>query len=190
MRKINYYIVIMFLGSLLFYRAELFADVPPENEWRVVESEFCTIKLHPEVEIKDLSRKIKIDFYDLFLNKRERKNKTIEGEIAYKFDLLFKKTEKILDMYPRRIHLNILVYKDQSELNEVYKSVLGENNTNRRISWYVHRFTTIYTSEKVISSGVIAHEMGHAIIDHYFLILPPESVEELLAQYVEVHLND
>jgi Zn-dependent peptidase ImmA (M78 family) len=37
---------------------------------------------------------------------------------------------------------------------------------------------------------VIAHELGHAVCDHYFLVIPPEKVREMLASYVDAHLEE
>jgi predicted Zn-dependent protease len=48
---------------------------------------------------------------------------------------------------------------------------------------------TIYTSEQDISDSVIAHEIGHAVVDHFFTVKPPEKIGEMLAQYVDVHLG-
>ena len=41
-----------------------------------------------------------------------------------------------------------------------------------------------------INEGILAHEMAHAIIDHFFDIRPPRATAEILARYVDKHLND
>ena len=35
----------------------------------------------------------------------------------------------------------------------------------------------------------MAHEIAHAIIDHYLLIRPPRATAEILAHYVDEHLR-
>ena len=40
-----------------------------------------------------------------------------------------------------------------------------------------------------ISDSVMAHEMAHAVIDNYFNVIPPEKTAELLATYVDSHLE-
>ena len=56
-------------------------------------------------------------------------------------------------------------------------------------AFYVYKYNTIYTSESDIEDSVIIHEMAHAIIDHYFSVIPPETVGEVLAAYVDAHLE-
>ncbi len=36
----------------------------------------------------------------------------------------------------------------------------------------------------------MAHEIGHAIVDHYFKVRPPYNVHELMAQFVEKRISD
>jgi STE24 endopeptidase len=60
-------------------------------------------------------------------------------------------------------------------LGNTKRIVLGDTLTNQ------------FTSDEV--EVVIAHEMGHAAIDHYFAIKPPEKIAEMLAQYVDMHLG-
>jgi hypothetical protein len=165
--------------------AELFNE-----QWKVIEAKYCTIFYHPDVDIKGLHNRIKIRFYDIERPHRRLKNRNIEEQLADKFDCIFRKVEKILDMYPRKIHLTVKIYKNQDHLDEAYLARLGCANENKRHSYYIHKDTTIYTTQKAISHRVLAHEMGHAVTDHYFLILPPEKVKEVLCQYVEMHLEE
>lgn len=163
-----------------------------DKGWRIIESKYTTIISHPDVDINKINRKIKIRSYDAFLYQSPNltKDKSIDTQLAAKIDILFQKVEKILDMYPRRIHLKVMIYKNQSLLDRAYAEIFGSMNERRFVSFYVHKYTTIYITERVISEKVLAHEMGHAVVDHYFLILPPEKIKELLSQYVEIHLED
>jgi hypothetical protein len=40
-----------------------------------------------------------------------------------------------------------------------------------------------------LHEGMLAHEMAHAIIDHFFAVRPPSSTAEILARYVGKHLD-
>ena len=202
MRKIKIVLILLFIVSSFQFQAQALAEdiiVPtegravPAGEWaRIIESKFCTILCGPDVDIKELNRKIKIPSYDILLSEGRylRENSSTEDQLAEKFDAIFQKVEQILDMYPRRIHLTVKIYKDQSQLDDSYVQLFGALDEKERISFYVHKYTTIYTTEQVIREGVLAHEMGHAVVDHYFLILPPEKIKELLSQVVEIHLRN
>ena len=196
MAKANTFIIILCITVSLFQfwsvcQAET-AEELADDGWEVIKSKYCTILCHPDVDLKRVSNRIRIRFYDVVLDKKNYSSNDdgLERQLAEKFDLIFVKAEKILDMYPRKIRVEVRIYKHQSQLDDEYERTFGQPNRKRVISYYVHKYTTIYTTERVIREGVLAHEMGHAIIDHYFLVLPPEKVKELLAQYVELHLED
>lgn len=201
MRKIKIVLILLFIVSSFQFQARALAEDPaawaegptmPTGEWgRIIESRCCTILCGPDVDIFELNRKIKSSSYDILLggSRYLRENRSVEEQLAEKFDAIFRRVEKILDMYPRRIHLTVKIYKDQSQLDNSYAQTFGAIDEKERISYYIHKYTTIYTTEQVISKGILAHEMGHAVVDHYFLILPPEKIKELLSQVVEIHLK-
>jgi hypothetical protein len=196
MTKVNIRVIILFIIISLFQLEGVCQTKDIEkltdSGWKVVESRYCTILCHPDVDINRVNKRVRIKLYDIVLDKNfySSKNNSVEGQVAEKFDRIFVKAEKILDMYPRKIHPTVKIFKNQSQLDDEYARTFGHPNRKRRISYYVHKYTTIYTTEQVVRAGILAHEMGHAITDHYFLIPPPEKVKELLAQYVELHLED
>ena len=202
MRKIKIVLILLFIVFSFQFQARALAEdiiVPaegpavPVSEWgRIIESKCCTILCGPDVDIFELNRKIKNPSYDILLggSRYLRENSNIEEQLAEKFDAIFRRVEKILDMYPRKIHVTVKIYKDQSQLDNSYAQTFGALDGKERISYYIHKYTTIYTTEQVISRGILAYEMGHAVVDHYFLILPPEKIKDLLSQYVEIYLED
>ena len=185
--------IVFFIMVLFPYQAFAQTEVitgQNNEEWKIIESKCCTIHCHPDVDIRKVNNKIEIRFYDINCGRFSAGAGSAEEELAEKFNCLFQKVQKILDMYPRRINLTIKIYKNQSQLNDAYMEAFGERNARDFISFYIHKFAAIYTTETAIRQGVIAHEIGHAITDHYFLILPPEKIKELLSQYVETHLEN
>ncbi|MEH0019750.1 MAG: hypothetical protein V6Z89_08855 [Desulfobacter sp.] len=37
---------------------------------------------------------------------------------------------------------------------------------------------------------MLAHEIAHAVVDHYLDVRPPRATAEILARYVDAHLNE
>jgi Zn-dependent peptidase ImmA (M78 family) len=92
-------------------------------------------------------------------------------------------------MYPLTMKgLKIKIFRDREELNNEYYKIFMQRADLK--SFYIHKYRTIYTCETDISDSVIAHELGHAVCDHYFLVIPPEKVREMLASYVDAHLEE
>ena len=91
-------------------------------------------------------------------------------------------------MYPPRIRVAINIYKRQEDLDKVYEEFFNE--PNKAVSFYIYKTNTIYAVESQLNENILAHEMAHCIIDHYFVILPPRKIQEMLSAYVDLHLED
>ena len=107
---------------------------------------------------------------------------------AYRLAKLLNRVKEVLDMYPRIGALTIKIFRDRDGVNEAYFHFFGRRPGYK--SFYFHQTETIYTSEDDISASVMAHEMGHAVIDSYFSVVPPPKIAEMLATYVDAHLED
>jgi len=158
------------------------------KDWVTVETEFFTISYPKELDIKKIHGRINTRFINVHLPASPSSKRNPEELLAYKFDLIFKKVQTILDMYPRGIRVKVKIYQNPEELLEVYDGISG--SAKSATSFYIHKQRTIYTTVKSISEAVLSHEIAHSIIDHYFIILPPRKIQELLAMYVETHLED
>ncbi len=158
------------------------------REEKVLKTKYCTVLYPLKMELKTMSRKISDGFiYDI---EYKRVSKTLPPEIrlSSKLDMLFERVEEILDMYPMGIHVKVKVYSFRREVMRVYEDIFKKRENVR--AFYVYKYNTIYTSLQDISESVLAHEMAHCVIDHYFVILPPRKVQEILAMYVDVHLRE
>ena len=97
------------------------------------------------------------------------------------------RTEQILAMNPSSMEIKIKIFRNRRELSQEYVSLFGAVQNYK--SFYIHSQDTIYTSMQDISDSVMSHEMAHAVIDNYFQVVPPEKTAELLATYVDSHLE-
>ena len=85
--------------------------------------------------------------------------------------------------------LKIMVFDDSDEMEAEYFRIFGVSGKGVK-SFYAHKYATIYASEKTISDSVLAHEMAHAVVDNYFSVVPPRKLGDIMASYVDVHLDD
>lgn len=180
--------ILLIVGCCIYFFAE--AAYSEEEEWGVFSTKFCTVFYEKDVNLKTIARRVNLRFSD-FYSPRKFTKKTdfsIEEILSEKFDAIFYKVEDILDMYPSRIQVTLNIYKDENGLDNAYEEIFNESN--KASSFYIYKTNTIYTTEKVISEGILAHEMAHCIIDHYFVILPPKKIQEILAAYADVHLKN
>ena len=124
------------------------------------------------------------------LNQLVRKKNvvTVEDEVLAKLDTILEKAETILDMFPDNLHVTVVLLDDIKEVSQVYKQKYGKDVDH--IAYYSLSEDTIYFSVKDARLRVVAHEIGHAIVDHYFDVQPPYHIHELMAQFVEKHISD
>ena len=102
-------------------------------------------------------------------------------------DEIYLEVSDILDihMYSYRIKLQVLP-------NKAYVSEVLQEHYSKKIdmpSFYFYEKNTIYISADQINAGILAHEVAHAIVSHYFVVPPPAKVQEVLCGYVEYSLN-
>ncbi len=103
-------------------------------------------------------------------------------------DTLFTRVCDILDMRLYSYTGTIKVCKDEKQLGSVYSSLFGRDIPLGK-SFYAHDLNTIYITEESFIRGIIGHEFAHAVMNHYFVVLPPEKIQELLSGYVEFQLR-
>ncbi len=121
-------------------------------------------------------------------NLLEKDNSEGPGKtVSRTIDAIFKRVREILDMRPKMKKVQINLYSNTQDLQEVYQQRFSKKKHIR--AWYVFKENTIYASVDDLHEGIMAHEMAHAIIDHYFAVKPPAATAEILARYVDKHLT-
>ncbi|MCP4671681.1 MAG: hypothetical protein GY857_10280 [Desulfobacula sp.] len=110
----------------------------------------------------------------------------LEGMLQSKIDAIFKRAETILDMRRPMDKISINIYPDSGELKRAY-SIIYRSKCRVR-AWYRFRTNTVYINAEDVHAGMLAHELAHGIIDHFFRIKPPSETAEILARYVDNHL--
>lgn len=159
------------------------------GDWPCFESRYFTICHDPDVDLDAVDRRLnKRSFFAVGAEYRSSDTDSINAKIGLRLDMLFTRAREVLDMWPYRLHIKIRIFKDSEDLGREYERIFGTYASYR--AFYIYNHNIIYTSEEGISDSVMAHEMGHAIVDHYFSIIPPEKVRELLATYVDAHLDE
>ena len=162
-------------------------DVSGAQTWKQINTRYLVIHYKSKVDLERFEGQIEpVKHVTDFLGFKSSKDpKTYP--LSDKLDLLVKKVQLILDMQkPITVHLRI--YPGPKELKIAYFKLYKKQNQPR--AWYLYEKNTIYINSRDVSSGMLAHEIAHAVIDHYLEARPPRATAEILARYVDVHLND
>jgi hypothetical protein len=113
---------------------------------------------------------------------------TTEDEVLAKIDLVVEKAETILNMFPNNMHFTLILEANSDDVSKVYYQ-LYHKKVNY-LAFYSLSKKTIWISVDDANLHVLAHEIGHAVVDHYFKVRPPYNIHELMAQFVEKHITD
>lgn len=151
-----------------------------------LKTQYTTLVYEKDELLRDFNHAVSLGSLNHLL--RSRKSITADDEIKNKIDVLIERIQTVLDMRPRELKFRIVLLPTDTEVQKVYRSKYGTQADF--IAFYSQREKTIYLSVSDIRLGVLAHELAHMIIDHYFGVPPPVKIHEVLAQFVEEHLKD
>ena len=180
-----FYLICIWLCLVLAATAA-WADI--EN-WQSLSTKYTVIHFQSDRDLEKFNAAIDYSigwgFMALFGGSE---GKDFSAKLTKKIDELFARAQEILDMrkYMNRVQINI--YSDNEKLQDAYLREVKTPGEYR--AWYLFEQNTIYLQVEDINEGMLAHEMAHAIIDNFFQVRPPPASAEILARYVDAHLND
>jgi len=185
----------LLLGFLLLASGETCAQE------RVYRSRLTTIHYDDPDQLVGLASQIRPSGFARFLNRIFVGTSNISGEASLGefVDALFKRVQFTLDMPLPKLKVNIRLYRSREKLLAEYARVQGlgasgsargrGTHTDHPLAFYMKETNTIYLQTEDLTIGILAHEMGHAVIEHYFVIRPPSKISELLCQYVDRQIS-
>jgi hypothetical protein len=149
-------------------------------------SRYVTLQYSNQEIVREFNSQLTLDSS---LSRMMRKNTvTTEDEALAKTDIIVEKAETVLDMFPDDLHFTLVLLPVAEDINKVFYQKY-QKKVNY-ISFYSLSEKTIYISVDDTTLQVLAHEIGHAIVDHYFKNRPPYNIHELMAQFTEKHITD
>lgn len=113
---------------------------------------------------------------------------TTEDEVMAKIDIVIEKAEIVLDMFPDKLHITVVLLPKRRDVARMYQKKYGRKANH--IAYYSLSEKTIYLSVNDVNLEVFSHEVGHAVVDHYFKVRPPYNIHELMAQFTSKHIRD
>ena len=159
------------------------------DSWKQIESRHVIIQYKQPEDIRNFDESInfspgKWSLKDLFSSTKPEDR---IHSVIRKLDGIFEKVQNILDMRKKTKKVTLKVYPSTTKLHEAYFAITGMRCNYK--AWYIFESNTIYVTVDNVNEGIIAHEMAHSIIDHYFSVRPPRATAEILSRYVDQHLD-
>ena len=151
-------------------------------------SRYVTLHYNSREMLREFNDSIDLGQKLGYLIKKKKNIVTVEDEVLAKLDAIMEKAEVVLDMFPEKLHIEVVLLATSDGVSQVFSQKYGKKANH--IAYYSLSEDTVYISVEDAKLAVIAHEFGHAIVDHYFSDRPPYTIHELMAQFAEKHITD
>jgi len=158
--------LIMFQPSPLMATVEELEEIHEADEFEAFRAVYVTIYYTHEEDLEKFFWRITED--------EEINIYSYPGIAKSRIDRIVEKIQALLDMYPEKFHFNIYVHPRYDK---------------GPLAFYTHKTNSITVYADNITEGVLAHEIGHALVRAYFKILPPKQIREIISQYLDEHLQ-
>lgn len=175
---------------LFFLKSEfVFALEDGFGSSKKIEGRNIVVYYDTQFDVSELTRLLNMGASDKLLISRPIDTAAFspEQELVDMLDTLFIQVCDILDMDVYSLKLNIKICRDAEHIKKIYTNLF--DGTLDRESFYVYSINTIYVSREHFKREIIGHEIGHAVINNYFVVTPSIKIQELLAAYVEFQLR-
>ncbi len=146
----------------------------------------CRIQFAGDDELRQFNKRVKMGTFSFGFGNQTRV--TVEEDVKRKVNLTIARVQEILEMFPRGLKFDIVLLPSEEDVQRIYREQY--NLEVNFIAFYSPKTNTAYFSTRDVSLTVFAHELAHAVINHYFDNAPPVKIHELLAQYVESQMDN
>ena len=148
-----------------------------------------TVFLESGVDVPALSKLLDIGSSErLLAGKSTETGFSPEQELADMVDTIFIRVCDILDMRLYSFEGDIKICRDNRRLGLVYRDLFGRDLNPTR-AFYAQELNILYVSAQDFKSGILGHEIAHAVMSRYFVVQPSVKIQEILSGYVEYQLR-
>lgn len=171
---------------LLFLWLGLFFSIPGVFAGQLKSKHF-DVTIEGNIDNYELLEKLNANYF-LHLNGMYSSSKLDEETIVKDaLDALYVEVSDILDIHMYSFEISLVIVPDKVRIAEIIAECGGKYIEVP--SFYYYEENTIYISWEDFTIGMFAHEVAHAVISHYFVVPPPEKLQEVLAGYVEYSIR-
>lgn len=143
------------------------------------------IRFEGDEDLRQFNKRVKLGTFSFRFGRQNRV--TMADEVKNKLSLTITQVQEILEMFPRGMKFDIVLLPSKKEVRRIYWEQF--NREVKFIAFYSTKTNTVYLSVQDVNISILAHELAHVVINHYFENAPPVKIHEVLAQYVESQMR-
>ncbi len=170
--------------------AQCAAEQQRPIRWDIVQGRHCLIYYQSKKDIVIFNAKLymPVSLMKAFEMSSELDDKTPRKEVARKVDFIYERVQALLDMRKRMPRVLLYVYKNHVQIEFEFSALYGKKGRIPR-SWYVYEMKSVFVNLQDITTNILAHEIAHHVIDHFYSARPDAASGELLAVFVEKNFD-
>ena len=183
------------LVQLILLCSSPFAMPEERQDWQafVIIPNQMTVRFTDAHHLKNMDKALKTDFIDktvlrsfgfLSAEKADRLNESLKTKILS----ILHRVQLILGMRLKRVNLDLFLFETRQDFDRFYLTTFGFPSPAHSIC--KQERNAIYLTLSELTTGVLAHEMGHFVICTYCLVPPPANAQEIMCQYLDQHIRE
>lgn len=165
------------------------------QDWQafVIIPDQATVRFTDAHHLETMDKALKADFIDksvlrsfgfLSAQRADRLNESLKTKILS----ILHKVQLILGMRLKKVKLDLFLFETRQDFDRFYMTTFGFPSPAHSI--YKPERNAIYLTLSELTTGVLAHEMGHFVICAYCLVPPPANAQEIMCQYLDKHIRE
>ena len=155
---------------------------------QVITSSHFSIQLAAGVDAQELVRRLDIGPGHRILAGQSLRGDYGAEDLGELMDALFKWACGVLDMQLYTYKGTVKVVADGESMKGIVRRLFGRDAYSEK-GFYVFDNNTLYIAVGDFTKEIMGHEMAHAVISNFFVVQPPEKVQEVLAGYIEYQIR-
>ena len=157
----------------------------------LIKSKYFSVYADGDIDKVDLLKKLNAGYFlrmGAAFSEKAGRGGDLDGMVANTLDAIYLEVSDILDIHIYNLNIDLEILPDRAALANILKPYIGGKTVDMP-SFYYYDKNRIYISLADLNSGMLSHEIGHAIITHYFVVPPPAKLQEVLSGYVEYSIR-
>ncbi|MCK4529299.1 hypothetical protein KAW18_18200 [candidate division WOR-3 bacterium] len=165
------------------------------QDWQsfVIIPDKATVRFTDVHHLETMDKALKADFIDKTVLRSfgflsgERAD-AVKERLKAKILGILHRVQLILGMHLKRVKLDLFLFETRQDFDRFYLTTFGFPSPAHSI--YKQERNAIYLTLSELTTGVLAHEMGHFVICTYCLVPPPANAQEIMCQYLDQHIRE
>jgi len=156
-----------------------------------IKSKYFNTRVYSGIDRLELLKKLDAEYF-LRRNVAYFEDKGHPGEdfdalLGETLDAMYLQVCDIIDIHMYSLVIDLDIFPDKNALGRTLSEYSDKSADVP--SFYFYDKNKIYISFEDLNPGMVAHEITHAIVTHYFAVPPPMKLQEILCGYSDYSIR-